>query len=197
MARGLFLPFTSAGKATELRAIEVKKELGLSAYASVDPYAALSKVPALLVPQAALDGCLEMTRQTLLVSNRDDWSAVCYGSVGPTGEALILLNPTHHSNRQRVSLMEEIVHVVLDHPPTELQFDRTKVWVRPYNDEVEAEAYGVGAACILPYRTLFNFVNFQRKNAAEIAELVGVSAAYVEYRIKQSGLYRIYKKNCA
>jgi DNA-directed RNA polymerase specialized sigma subunit len=43
--------------------------------------------------------------------------------------------------------------------------------------------------------TLFNFVKQQKRTAAEIAEMLGVSAAYVEYRLKQAGLHRVYKAN--
>ena len=92
--------------------------------------------------------------------------------------------------------MEEIVHVVLDHPKTELRLG-IDAWVRPYDAAIEDEAYAVGAACIIPYHRLFDLVQRQHKSLDEIARGFGVSAQYVEYRIKRAGLYRVLRKYSA
>ncbi|MGI8402475.1 MAG: ImmA/IrrE family metallo-endopeptidase [Gemmatimonadaceae bacterium] len=194
MTDSLFLPFTPVGRARELRAIEVKSKLGVAEYDPVDPFQVLDGVPARLIGEDCLEQCSETTRKCLLADHSDTWSAVCYGCIGGAGEALILLNPTHHPNRQRVSLMEEIVHILLDHPPTELVFDGDGFWTRPFDSVMEKEAYSVGAACIIPYRTLFNWIRTEGADPRAMAQRFGVSTQYVEFRVRDAGLYRVYKK---
>lgn len=190
----LFLPFTDAGEATERIAIEVKEELGLGPYAAVDPYEVLEEVPARLVPREALRGVSVETLRVLTDEGSASWSAVGLGT-SPLDEAeMILLNPSDHEHRQRVSLMEEIVHIVRDHPRTSLDFDGDGAWDRPYDGEAEDEAYNVGAACIIPYRPLFNRVSDCNESAARIARAYSVSREYVMYRIKRAGLYNTYRK---
>ena len=190
----LFLPFTPAGKATERAAIKVKKHLGLGPYAQVDPWEVLSAVPARLIE---LDGFPTNVRRRLTEEGNSEWSAIGYGKSPVDGKDLILLNPGHHEHRQRASLMEEEVHIVLDHPKVRLRFDESGSWRRPFASEVEDEAYNIGAACIIPYKPLFEAVKYDGLPANEIARQYSVSVDYVEFRIKRSGLYRVYRKQCA
>jgi len=191
----LFLPFTPAGKATEQRAIQAKEMLGLGPYDSIDPFSVLERVPARLLNASVLNRCSEMNRRVLLESASKDWSGIGYGKIGADGEALILINPNHHPHRQKVTLMEEILHVLFDHPKTELAVGYPN-WKRPYDSKIEKEAYGVGAACIIPYRSLFRLVNDQHKAVAEISSEFAVSEEYCYFRIKDAGLYRVYQKHC-
>ena len=108
---------------------------------------------------------------------------------------MILLNPGHHHHRQRASLMEEVVHIVSGHPKVPLRFG-DGAWKRPFEKEVEDEAFNVGAACIVPYKLLFNAVKNEGLSASEIASQYVVSVAYVTFRIKRAGLYRVYQKSC-
>ena len=188
-----FLPFTASGKATELRAIEVKRTLGLGRYAGVDPFIILPRVPARLVDVAVFDARPDI-KTILFDTHREDWSAIGLGVSPATGEELILLNDTHHDHRQKASLMEEIVHVVLGHPRTKLALPALgEKWVRPYDEDVEDEAYCVGAACIIPWPELFDAVSKRSETVADIAGRHHVSTQYVEYRIRRAGLDRVYK----
>jgi len=190
-----FLPFTDSGKATELLAIEVKKRLGLGPYDAVDPYGVLTTVPARLIDPGVVIHNLPEAAAVLFKTRSSSWSAIGLGISPATGEALILLNPSHHSHRQRVSLMEEIVHIVCGHPQTELNLDgKGALSTRTFNSAVEDEAYCVGAACIIPYRLLFEAVHYQHESAAAIAQRSGVSEDYVGYRIKRAGLSKVYAK---
>lgn len=194
---GRFLPFTPNGAATERQAIRVKARLGLGAGVAIDPYYVLRRVPARLVaPDEFARGAPAHVREVLFETHTDDWSAIGWGSSPVTREALVLVNPAHHPHRQRVSLMEEIVHVVLDHPKTEFTIDAASggMWVRAYNDGVEDEAYSVGAACILPWPELFAAVSDRGESTVAIAQRYGVSEAYARFRIQRSGLWRVYTK---
>lgn len=193
---GLFLPFTATGKATEEQAIRVKRYLGLGPYAPVDPTAVLPDVPAKLLPPDLFD-CFEAEdRQIILNRQADYWSAFCVGESPLTGEHLIVVNPCHHPHRQKASLMEEVVHLILGHPPTRLTRDANGCWQRSHDGDVEDEAFCVGAACIIPYRWLFNQIKGGRITVAEIATVFGVSEKYVQYRIKRAGLTAMFKRRC-
>src|SRR5690242_1296630 len=115
---GLFLPFTPNGRATELRAIEVKRLLDLPPAVAVDPNTVLARIPARLVePRELWESAPDLAR-SLFVDNGDSWSGMVIGRSPVDGAALILLNPADSAKRRRATLMEEVVHLVLAHPPS-------------------------------------------------------------------------------
>lgn len=205
----LFLPFTPEGKRTELAAIAVKRHLGLPPDAAVDPFAVLPDVPARLVDVSLLDSAL-------LTDQVEGWSGIGFGC-DPFGEELIALNPTHAETRQRATLMEEIVHIVLDHPKTKLTVSTaavsghpistiglhgalpsrtvTRASARTFTASVEDDAYNIGAACVVPYRPLFDAVHVRHEHITTIAARYQVSTELIIYRIKRAGLSRVYNKH--
>jgi hypothetical protein len=94
--------------------------------------------------------------------------------------------------------MEEIVHITLGHPMTTITAERSNMGraMRSYDGRVEDEAYAVGAACIIPYRTLFNAVRDDHAQAIHIAEQFNVSEQYAIFRIRKAGLGKVYAKHC-
>ena len=71
------------------------------------------------------------------------------------------------------------------------------VWpfcARDYHAEIEEEAYGTGAAALVPYTALKRMVG-EGRTAAEIAKHFNVSRALVEFRIKVCRLWDSYKDN--
>ncbi|MGQ0540334.1 MAG: ImmA/IrrE family metallo-endopeptidase, partial [Blastocatellia bacterium] len=93
---------------------------------------------------------------------------------------------------------EEICHVFLGHKPSRLAIEKRdkdgRIIARDYNHEIEEEAYATGAAALVPYRSLRDFVE-SGKTSAQIARHFNVSRALVEYRIKVSRLWDSYKEN--
>lgn len=140
----------------------------------------------------------EETRAELIGTGKDKWSGGAASQTLPDGRKLIILNPTHGKNRQNATLMEEVCHVFLGHKPSRLMVenrDKTgKTMARDYHAEIEEEAYSTGAAALVPYRGLKNFVE-HGKTAAEIARHFNVSRALIEYRIKVSRLWETYKES--
>ena len=65
---------------------------------------------------------------------------------------------------------------------------------RDYHAEIEEEAYGTGAAALLPYTAIKRMV-LDGQTVAEIARHFNVSRALVEYRLKISRLWSSYKEN--
>ena len=136
------------------------------------------------------------TRAHLIGSGKDAWSGGAASQTLPDGRKLIILNPTHGRNRQNATLMEEVCHVFLGHKPSRLAIERRdkhgKIIARDYNESIEEEAYGTGAAALVPYSALKRMVESGR-TSREIARHFCVSQALVEYRIKVSRLWAAYQ----
>jgi hypothetical protein len=94
--------------------------------------------------------------------------------------------------------MEEVCHVFLGHKPSRLSIEtknkQGKIIARDYNHEIEEEAYSTGAAALVPFASLKRFVENGR-TSREIARHFRVSRALVEYRIKVSRLWELYKES--
>jgi hypothetical protein len=88
--------------------------------------------------------------------------------------------------------MEEIAHKHLGHKPTGLKFVRDGIRVRDYDRHQEQEAYGVGAAALIPWASFFPALN-SGCTVTELAEQFEVSPDLIEYRIKVTGGFRIYQ----
>jgi hypothetical protein len=196
------LPPTQKGRHYEIRAAGLREFAGLRRPEQpLDPFR-LAKYANLVV--ASFGELTELltneTVEQLLVKGKDDWSGGAASIPLPDGQKLIILNPTHGRNRQRATLMEEISHVFLGHKPSRLAITKRnkegKIIARDYNADIEEEAYGTGAAALIPYLGLKRYVE-EGKSSAEIARHFGVSRALVEFRIKVSKLWDAYKKNLA
>src|SRR5438552_15051689 len=192
---GLFLPFTPKGKSAELLAIEVKKRLSLGPTSFIDPMSVLGRVPARLVDHRELWSRDPQTARALLVDCCAHWSGIGFGISPDDGAWLILLNPSHSLTRRRATLMEEIVHILLDHSMTRIVLNHaTGVSTRTHDSKLEDEAFNVGAACLLPFPELFHALHDAHETTRSIAERHVLSLKYVEYRINRSGLYAMYRK---
>jgi len=167
----------------------------------LDPFA-LARAGRLLVAQFdQIEGLLsEETRSHLKGSGKDLWSGGAASQRLPNGEKLIILNPAHSRTRQHATLMEEVCHVFLGHKPSRLAIEQRnkegKVIARDYNQSIEEEAYATGAAALVPYTALKRMVADGR-TAEQIARHFYVSRALVEYRMKISRLWDLYRANQA
>ena len=141
-----------------------------------------------------VEGLSETTRQHLLGSANESWSGgAC---TLPNGMKLVILNPTHGRSRTNATLMEEICHVFLGHQPNRLSIvtrdSRGKVMNRDYRKADEEEAYGVGAAALVPYASLKRML-LQGRTSTEIGLHFHVSTELVEYRMKVTRLWHEHK----
>ncbi len=141
-----------------------------------------------------VEGLSDTAREHLLGPATEAWSGgAC---TLPNGMKLVILNPNHGPARTRATLMEEICHVFLGHQPNRLSIvtkdERGKVLNRDYRKADEEEAYGVGAAALVPYASLKRLL-LQGKTARQIAAHFRVSRELVEYRMKVTRLWREYK----
>jgi uncharacterized protein DUF955 len=119
------------------------------------------------------------------------WSgmAIDLGSDG----VLVVYNDSHPHCRVRATLMEEFFHLWLGHPASVLRYYRDDL-ARSYNKAVENEAYGSGAAALVPYRSLRARIE-AAQSVANIAEHFDVSRDLVTFRMKVTKLYHFAKRN--
>ena len=177
------------------------KALGLRDFARVlgdqplDPFALAGFADLIVLSFDQVSGLSEAARAHLLGPAVENWSGGACSL--PNGKKLVILNPTHGRTRTNATLMEEICHVFLGHSPNRLSVvtkdDRGKVMSRDYRKADEEEAYGVGAAGLVPYRSLKKFVR-QKRTSGQIAQHFNVSRDLVEYRMKVTKLWSDYKR---
>ena len=80
-----------------------------------------------------------------------NWSGMCIPCDGIT---LVVYNDGHPPRRIRATLMEEFFHLWLGHPPTRVRVFSSGEAKRDFDRAIESEAYGSGAAALVPYKPL-------------------------------------------
>ena len=192
------LPPTNKGRQYEIRAIGLRDFAGLERDDEMLNPFDLARYAKLLVAEFEdIEPLLTAeTREHLLGSGSSLWSGGACSQPLPDGRKLIILNPTHGKNRQNATLMEEICHVFLGHKPSRLAVEtknaKGETIARDYHHEIEEQAYSTGAAALVPYSALRRMID-QGKTSREIARHFEVSRELVEYRIKVSRLWDLYK----
>ena len=88
--------------------------------------------------------------------------------------------------------MEEIAHSFLGHSPSVLTLSGESRY-RDFNKKQETEAYGVGAAVLLPWRLFFPVLN-GGANCDQLSEAFDVTRDLIQYRIKVCGASSLYSK---
>lgn len=191
-----FLPFSQRARHWEPFAVTLRRLAGSRDGDLLNPEDLAEKVGLQLVDASfALEGFSEEDRQHLLVTARDRWSGGVLPHPLPNGKCVCILNPNHPRRRNRITLMEEIVHKHRNHVPTGLREIMPGLRARTYDRDQESEAYGVGAAALLPWSTFFHMIN-AGTHVADIAETYDVTTQLVEYRIKITGATNLYQSRC-
>jgi hypothetical protein len=193
------LPPTQKGRHHEIRALALREFAGLKFDdEALNPFALAAYAKLFVATFEDIEGLSEDTKKHLLDGGKDLWSGGAASAKLPNGSRLIILNPTHGRNRHNATLMEEICHVFLGHKPSRLAISNTnkegKQIARDFHAEIEEEAYGTGAAALLPFTAIKRMI-LDGKTVAEIARHFNVSRALVEYRLKISRLWSSYKEN--
>jgi hypothetical protein len=178
----------------ELKAMALREFARARPDVSLNPFDLAQFANLMVVEFEQLKGLSENARQHLLGPASEAWSGgAC---TLPDGMKLVILNPNHGAARTKATLMEEICHVFLAHQPNRLSVvtkdERGKVMNRDYRQTDEEEAYGVGAAALVPYAALKRLL-LQGKSSREIGVHFRVSRDLVEYRMKVTHLWRDFK----
>lgn len=116
------------------------------------------------------------------------WSGMCVPC--PEGITIVMYNAHHPLRRVRATLMEEFFHLWLDHSPTRLRLLSSGDAKRDFHSDKESEAYGSGAAALVPYKTLRAMLE-NGQAIRSIADHFLVSEQLVEFRIRVAKLSRL------
>jgi len=189
----VLLPFSDRSKDWERHGSALRKKAGVSDAKRLDPWKLAPKFGLTVVDGwEAVSWSNENDRHQLIVKDKYGWSGGILPRALPDGSFLCILNPTHSARRNKITLMEEIAHAHLGHKPSGLICISDGLQVRDYNKAQEHEAYGVGAAALIPWVTLFPALNAGR-SINELAETFEVTPDLIQYRIKITGEFRIYQ----
>jgi len=180
----------------ELRALGLRDFARAREDGPLNPFTLARFASLLVVDFDQIAGLSSEARELLLGSATNEWSGGACSRALPDGRKLIILNPRHARQRKNATLMEEICHVFLGHSPNRLAIVASskggRAVARDYKKSDEEAAYGIGAAALLPFSSLRKLV-LQSKTAGEIAKRFRVSQPLVEYRLKVTRLWSLYK----
>jgi hypothetical protein len=133
--------------------------------------------------------CLDAsTVRRLSTEACDEWSAMSVPLDEINDQWAVLLNNCHTIERQRVTVLEEIWHILLGHKLTRIA-KIAEAYGRTYDSVEEHDAYYLASATLLPKKAVVEAVA-KRQSASEMASRFGTSPELVDYRIKRLGLWR-------
>lgn len=181
----------------ELKGLGLRDFAGVGADSPLDPFRLASFANLLVVDFADIKALSQDAKDHLLGTAAQDWSGGACSLPLPDGKKIVILNPKHGRLRKNATLMEEVSHVFLGHQPNRLkvvaQDERGRTLARDYRRADEEEAYGVGAAALVPFAALRRLV-YEGRASNEIARHFHVSRDLVEYRLKVTRLWETYRK---
>jgi len=180
----------------ELRALGLRDFAGARDDAPFDPFALARHANLLVVDFDQVKGLSPQAREHLLGAASEQWSGGAASHPLPNGKRIVILNPNHGPQRMKATLMEEICHVFLGHQPNRLSITgkdkRGRTVARDYQKTDEESAYAIGAAALVPYSSLRRRL-LQGKSSSDVAKHFRVSRQLVEYRLKVTHLWSLYK----
>lgn len=135
--------------------------------------------------------CIDaQTIKRLSIECCDEWSAMSVPLDERQNDWAVLVNDCHTVERQRVTLLEEIWHILLGHKLVKIA-KIAEAYGRTYDTAEEHDAYYLASATLLPRKAISKAVE-KRETSLEIARRFGTSPELVEYRIKRLGIWRDY-----
>ncbi len=180
----------------ELQASGIRDFAGVRPGGPLNPFHLAQFANLLVVDFARINDLSETTRERLLGAASEEWSGGACSHALPDGRRIVILNPNHGPARTNATLMEEISHVFLGHEPSRLKVlvtnERGRKVARDYRAADEEAAYATGAAALVPYAALRKAI-LGDESSSQIAKHFRVSRELVEYRMKVTRLWPLYK----
>lgn len=179
-----YLPVTSSRfRHYEQLALRVRAFVNLGIHDKLEPLKLAEVVGLRVLTPDNINGLSDEAKQVLADPDMA-WSGGATPQL-PDGTYVVVLNPLQSPGRQAATLMEEVCHIVLGHRHSQIAQNAGAVGEnnREYNDSIEEEAYSVGAAALVPYRSLACDLS-RGHSIKEIARHFGVSQSLIKYRIR-------------
>ncbi|MCI0338398.1 MAG: ImmA/IrrE family metallo-endopeptidase [Acidobacteria bacterium] len=176
-------PASNRFREYERKALEIRRFAGTGIFERLNPHRLAELLNLKVLSLADIDQLSDHARGHLAQS--DNWSAGTTTPL-PDGSRVIVINDKQSYGRQSATLMEEICHTLLGHDPSVIS--AAKAGGRSYNETVEEEAYAVGAAALVPFRALAEFLS-RGDSVDKIARHFGVTKSLIEYRMRVLDLW--------
>lgn len=170
-------------KEAEEYAAEFRTELGLT---NVAPLSAIQLATHLEIPVTELSKVNGISSEVVRYyhgAGADEFSAtsLCDGTYRE-----IIHNDSHHPNRQNSSIMHEVSHILLGHPPKPPLMENS---CRHFDPTAEFEANQLAFTLLVPKpAALFAYERFA--TTSEAAVFFGVSNAVMVHRIRITDVVR-------
>jgi Zn-dependent peptidase ImmA (M78 family) len=170
-------------KESEEYAVEFRQELGLMEHDPICPFILAAHLEIPVGSISAHPTISNDVKRHFAGKGKSQFSAVTLTD-GLYRE--ILYNDYQHSNRHSSSIMHEIAHIVLGHPPKPPFLGDA---CRDFNPIMEKEANELGFTILVPKpAALFAVETFNDREAAAIH--FGVSKVLLSYRIRKADAVR-------
>jgi len=174
----------------ETMADAFRRDVGLLENEPLDPFR-LKIEGVELISIEEMTNIDEQSKAQLLNFGNQNWSAMSVPLEEGTDRWVIVWNTSQSRKRQRVSLLEEIWHILLGHKLTRIT-KVSDVYGRTFAEVEEHDAYYLASATLLPRNVVKELVE-EKKDITEIAKNYGTTTELIEYRIKRLGLWQRYK----
>lgn len=175
----------------EHNGLDLRDDLSLGLLDRLDHSAAFTLLPNVVVcPHGEVPAARKYIEH-LRGTGRSSFSGIAI--VLPYGTELVCYNDAHPDNRIRSTLMEEFFHIHLQHPRSRIRVYADDGSARSYNKRVEEEAFGSGAAALVPYAGLKSAAE-TGSSVGEIAQMYEVSEDLVLFRAKVTKCYKLVRR---
>ena len=176
-----YLPTTDGKfRRYEQLGLRVRSFVRLNIHEKLEPFKLAEVIGLKVLTPEMIDGLSDQAKRIL-----SDPSLFWSGGATPElsdGTRVVVLNSLQSPGRQAATLMEEICHVLLGHQHSRIA-EQADAGNRDFHDQIEEEAYSVGAAALVPYRSLFCDLS-RGRSIRDIARHFGVTTSLVKYRIR-------------
>lgn len=170
----------------EQRAIALRRGANLPPSGWIDPLDIIDRMPGVTFVESF--SCLGIRCPNL----EKEMSAFAYPLTPDC--CFIVQNDTHHPTRRRASVMEEIAHLYLGHPPTTVSLTPSSSHAhRTHTSRMELEARDLGSATLVPYIELHALLLEQSRSFWDASAYYEVSEKLIEFRAKRTLLWRQLK----
>jgi len=165
-------------------ALSLRAELGLKVTDRLDPLALAAhlEIPVISLTELRLDGASNQSVSRLM-GRTSGFSAltICEGT-----RRLIVYNPRHPTTRRANSVVHEVGHIVLEHPPAPALGDGG---CRYWDTQLEAEADWQAGALLVPRDGAFAWLR-AGGTLGDGAVNFGVSQALFRWRVNHTGIVK-------
>ncbi len=175
----------------ERTASSIRRELGLADHDALDVWRLASFLEVQLKTPKQVAAMPASALDQLLAHDPQGWSAV---SLTRGDRAVIIFNPRHSKARQASDIAHELSHFILSHESAKLVVSGDgQIVMRSYNSKQEEEANWLAWSLLAPREALLRAAR-QRLSTTEIATLLGVSEALVDYRLGITGVRTLLER---